>query len=262
MTPEAPSLGMFISWVSSFFVYPEWQLRRTNRKEGARMKDTNQRLAQPGSTVDFYSPDHRATVNALLATLGIRDIETQEHSERVVRFSRILGRELGLNRAQMQSLEQGALLHDIGKIGIPDAILRKPGSLTTQEWTRMREHPLLGGRILSGVRFLESASLIVVQHHERWDGRGYPYGLSGTEIDRNARIFAVADAFDAMISDRVYRAGRTFSEATEELSRRAGQQFDPEVVECFARIPEREWKLARGSRFEHVMARPAYHFSH
>jgi putative nucleotidyltransferase with HDIG domain len=214
------------------------------------MKVTNQSYTQPSNRVNLYSSDERATVNALAATLGIRDVETQGHSERVARFSSLLGRELGLSRAQMKSLEYGSLLHDIGKIGIPDAILRKPGRLTTQEWIRMREHPLLGLRILSGIGFLESASLIIVQHHERWDGRGYPHGLSGLEIDRNARIFAVADAFDAMISDRVYRAGRPFAEATEELRRRSGQQFDPEVIECFARIPEREWEAARENKLE------------
>ena len=226
------------------------------------MKDTNQSHTEPGNAVNLYSHDDRATVNVLAATLGIRDIETQGHSERVVRFSSILGRELGLNRKQMTSLEYGSLLHDIGKIGVPDAILHKPGRLTTEEWTRMRQHPLLGLRILSGVGFLESASLVVVQHHERWDGRGYPYGLSGTEIDRNARVFAVVDAFDPMISDRVYRAGRPFAEATEELRKRAGQQFDPEVVECFAGIPQREWELARAGEPEGAIDRYEYRFSH
>ena len=148
----------------------------------------------------MYTHDERATVNALAATLRIRDTETQGHSERVMRFSSLLGRELALNPAQMKSLEYGSLLHDIGKIGIPDAILHKPGRLTTEEWTRMREHPLLGLKVLSGVGFLERAALVVVQHHERWDGRGYPYGLAGTEIDRNARIFAVADAFDFLLT--------------------------------------------------------------
>src|SRR5258705_9980652 len=118
------------------------------------MKDTNQRHTQPSRSVNLHGHDDRATVNALAATLRIRDIETQGHSERVVRLSSLLGRELGLNQAQMKSLEYGSLLHDIGKIGVPDAILYKPGRLTTDEWTRMREHPLLGLRILSGVGFL------------------------------------------------------------------------------------------------------------
>jgi HD-GYP domain-containing protein (c-di-GMP phosphodiesterase class II) len=227
------------------------------------MRETNrQPQTQPPSKLKLYINDHCATVNALAATLGLRDAETKGHSERVVRFSCVLGRELGLDHSQMRSLEYGALLHDIGKIGVPDVILRKPGSLTTQEWARMREHPLLGWRILTGVGFLESASLIVLQHHERWDGRGYPYGLKGTDIDRNARIFAVADAFDAMTSDRVYRAGRAVADATEELKRRAGQQFDPEVVECFTRIPQREWELARQSRLLRAMNLSEYRLSH
>ena len=210
------------------------------------MKDTNQTCTQLSSVVESLSDDENATVNALAATLRIRDIETQGHSERVVSFSSILGRELGLTRAQMKSLRYGSLLHDIGKIGIPDAILHKPGRLISGEWARMREHPLLGLSILGGIGFLTGAALIVVQHHERWDGKGYPYGLRGSEIDRNARIFAVADAFDAMISNRVYRAGRTIAEAIEELKKQAGRQFDPEVIECFARIPLREWEeLAR-----------------
>ncbi len=225
------------------------------------MKDTNQSHIQTSSTFNLYSHDNRATVNALTATLKIRDVETQGHSERVARFSGLLGRELGLKPTQMKSLEYGSLLHDIGKIGVPDAILRKPGPLTTEEWARMREHPLLGLRILSGINFLDSASLVVVQHHERWDGRGYPYGLSGTEIDRNARIFAVADAFDAMISDRVYRAGRAFAEATEELRKHSGQQFDPEVIECFTRIPQREWELAREGKFDCAVDRQEYRLS-
>jgi HD-GYP domain-containing protein (c-di-GMP phosphodiesterase class II) len=172
----------------------------------------------------------------------------------------LLGRELGLNQAQMKSLEYGSLLHDIGKIGVPDAILHKPGPLTSEEWTRMREHPLLGSKILSTIGFLESASLVVAQHHERWDGGGYPYGLSDVRIDLNARIFAVADAFDAMISNRVYRAGRPFAEATEELRRQAGQQFDPEVIECFGRIPQRVWELAKQIKFERAKNRNQHHF--
>jgi putative nucleotidyltransferase with HDIG domain len=214
------------------------------------MKHIDRHQATPRSAGNLYYRDDGVIINSLMATLGMRDVETREHSERVVRFSNFLGRELGLNGTEMKSLEAGALLHDIGKIGIPDAILHKPGRLTSQEWTTMREHPLLGSRILRGIGFLEQASLIVLQHHERWDGKGYPYGLRGTEINRNARIFAVADAFDAMISDRVYRPGRTIAEATEELKRRSGQQFDPEVIECFAAIPEGDWHSAREGRSE------------
>jgi putative nucleotidyltransferase with HDIG domain len=208
----------------------------------------NNRIAQGaqhlGEVINLTRKDEHRTILALKAALKVRDAETMGHSERVVRFSLLLGSELGLNKAQMRSLEYGSLFHDIGKIGVPDEILRKPGPLTSLEWIKMREHPLLGFEILSRIDFLKKASLVVAQHHERWDGKGYPFGLGGVQIDRNARIFAVADAFDAMTSDRVYHAGRTFESATAELKRCAGQQFDLEVVEAFTRIPETDWIIS------------------
>ena len=188
---------------------------------------------------------YRSTLKALIKALEARDSETSGHSERVVSFSLRLGRELGLGGEQSRSLEFGSLLHDIGKIGVPDAILRKPAALTQEEWVRMREHPLHGQRILRGIEFLEGASRVVAQHHERWDGTGYPVGLKGEEIDLNARIFAVADAFDAITSDRVYRAGRPYEVAAAELEEWAGRQFDPRVVEAFRRVPPEEWETLR-----------------
>ena len=150
----------------------------------------------------------------------------------------------------LRSLEFGSLLHDIGKIGVPDAILRKPAKLSDEEWVRMREHPLHGQKILRGIEFLEGASRVVAQHHERWDGSGYPLGLRGEEIDLNARIFAVADAFDAITSDRVYRAGRSYDEALAELDGHAGLQFDPRVVEAFRHVPREEWDEIRRRSLE------------
>jgi HD-GYP domain-containing protein (c-di-GMP phosphodiesterase class II) len=179
---------------------------------------------------------NQLVLQALVTTLKIRDVETQGHSQRVVRLSLLLGQQLGLSAEEMSSLEYGSLLHDIGKIGVPDAILRKPGRLTTEEWSRMREHPLLGLQILNGIDFLRGASLVVCQHHERWDGKGYPFRLQGKDIDRNARIFAIVDAFDAMTSDRVYQTCKTVDAANAELRRSAGYQFDPEVVEAFCEI--------------------------
>jgi HD-GYP domain-containing protein (c-di-GMP phosphodiesterase class II) len=143
---------------------------------------------------------------------------------------------------ETESLALGALLHDIGKIRVPDAILHKPGKLTPEEWLRMRNHPLYGQQILSGIDFLKGGSRVVVQHHEKWDGSGYPWGLAGEEIDRNARIFAVADAFDAMTSDRVYRAGLNFEAAAAELRQEAGTHFDPQVVEAFCSISRQDWE--------------------
>jgi response regulator RpfG family c-di-GMP phosphodiesterase len=184
---------------------------------------------------------YRATLKALAHALETRDAETHGHSERVVTFSLRLGRELGLGQAEMRSLEFGSLLHDIGKIGVPDAILRKPAKLTDEEWVKMREHPLHGQAILRGIEFLEGATRVVGQHHEKWDGSGYPLGLRGEEIDLNARIFAVADAFDAMTSDRVYRKGKPYEAAAEELELYAGKQFDPNVVAAFRKVPREDW---------------------
>jgi putative nucleotidyltransferase with HDIG domain len=188
---------------------------------------------------------YRTTLKALTAALETRDLETHGHSERVVNFSLRLGHELGLDAEQMRSLEFGSLLHDIGKIGVPDAILRKPAKLTEDEWVRMREHPLHGQKILRGIEFLEGAARVVAEHHEKWDGSGYPLGLKGERIDLNARIFAVADAFDAITSDRVYRAGRSYDEALAELDAFSGIQFDPRVVEGFRRVPREEWDEIR-----------------
>jgi response regulator RpfG family c-di-GMP phosphodiesterase len=191
---------------------------------------------------------YRMTLKALTAALETRDHETHGHSERVVNFSLRLGREMNLDAEQMRSLEFGALLHDIGKIGVPDAILRKPARLTEGEWLKMREHPLHGSAIIKGIDFLEGAARVVAQHHEKWDGSGYPAGLKGEEIDLNARIFAVADAFDAMTSDRVYKRGRPYEAAAEELTRCAGAHFDPHVVEAFRRVPRGEWHRMRRTR--------------
>src|SRR5437764_278542 len=199
-----------------------------------------------GSLGDAY----RSTLESLTAALETRDSETHGHSERVVNFSLRLGRELKLGEEQLRSLEFGSLLHDIGKIGVPDAILRKPAALSEREWVKMREHPRHGQKILSGIEFLEGASRVVAQHHEKWDGSGYPLGLRAEQIDLNARIFSVADAFDAITSDRVYRRGRSYEEAIAELETFSGRQFDPEVVEAFRRVPREEWDEIRRRSFE------------
>jgi HD-GYP domain-containing protein (c-di-GMP phosphodiesterase class II) len=145
----------------------------------------------------------------------------------------------------MKALEFGSLLHDIGKIGVPDAILRKPAKLTDEEWVLMREHPIHGQQILRGIKFLTGAACVVAQHHEKWDGSGYPLGLVGEDIDICARIFSVADAFDAITSDRVYRKGRSYEAAAAELDEWTGRQFDPKVVEAFHRVPQEDWDELR-----------------
>ncbi|NNE68640.1 MAG: HD domain-containing protein [Pyrinomonadaceae bacterium] len=183
------------------------------------------------------------TLKALIQALETRDAETRGHSARVVTFSLRLAHELGLDKDQKRDLELGAMLHDIGKIGVPDAILRKPSKLNKREWEKMKLHPLQGNRILRGIPFLEGAAKVVLQHHERWDGTGYPNKVRGDQIDINARVFAVADAFDAMTSDRAYSPGRSFDEACEELKRCSGSQFDPGVIEAFHAVPETDWEF-------------------
>ena len=196
----------------------------------------NDITAEAPQQIGTIAPADQATLSALITTLRVRDAETELHCERVVSLSILIGRELGLDHDQMVSLKYGAQLHDIGKIGVPDAILRKPGRLTTEEWTTMRRHPSIGLQILSGIPFLHDASSVVAQHHERWDGKGYPDGLVGEEICANARIFTVVDAFDAMTNNRAYQLGKGIDAALDELQRCAGKQFDPEVVDAFIRM--------------------------
>ncbi len=201
-----------------------------------------QRTIELDKALNSLEGAYRSTLKALTAALETRDSETHGHSERVVSYSLRLGREYGLSGEVMKALEFGSLLHDIGKIGVPDSILRKPAKLTEEEWVRMREHPLHGQQILRGIEFLQGASRVVAQHHEKWDGTGYPLGLRSEEIDICARIFSVADAFDAITSDRVYRRGKPYEAAAQELDDWAGRQFDPKVVEAFHRVPKEDWE--------------------
>jgi putative nucleotidyltransferase with HDIG domain len=201
-----------------------------------------QRTAELDQALNSLEDAYRSTLKALTAALETRDLETHGHSERVVSYSMRLGREYGLDGERLKALEFGSLLHDIGKIGVPDLILRKPAKLTSEEWVLMREHPVHGQQILRGIKFLEGAARVVAQHHEKWDGSGYPLGLSGDDIDICARIFSVADAFDAITSDRVYRKGKPYEAAAQELDEWAGKQFDPKVVEAFHRVPPEDWR--------------------
>jgi putative nucleotidyltransferase with HDIG domain len=197
--------------------------------------ETNPCLA---STLDSsYQP----ILRALMVVLEARNIETRGHSERVVTYSVRLAHELGLDEADMQAIELGALLHDIGKIGIEDKILLKPEQLTGPEWIEMRKHTEKGAQIIEGIPMLRAALPIITQHHERWDGTGYPAGLTAELIDIKARIFTVADALDAITSDRPYDPARCFAAARDELVMGAGKQFDPKVVEAFCRVPLDEW---------------------
>jgi len=196
-------------------------------------------------TLERLYVNYRATLRALAAALEARDVETRGHSERVVAYCMRLGKQLGLAGRDIIALEHGALLHDIGKIGVPDAILLKRGSLNEEEWKQMRRHVEYGAQILRGIDFLEGAARIVAQHHERYNGEGYPNRLIGDKITVGARIFAVADAVDAITSDRPYRRAQPFEAAAEELSKCSGTHFDPAVVRAFVEVPMDGWRELR-----------------
>lgn len=203
-----------------------------------------QRLTQ---AFDELDKTYKATLQALTGLLDTRDVATHGHSVRVVAFTLRLAKEVGItDPARLRAIEQGALLHDVGKIGVADAVLRKPGSLDDTEWEQMRSHPELGYTMLKDIAFLKEALAIVRYHHEHWDGSGYPHGLKAEQIPLEARIFTVADAFDAITSMRPYSRARTYSEATAILLEESGKTFDPEVVQAFLRVPEDDWKYLRG----------------
>jgi response regulator RpfG family c-di-GMP phosphodiesterase len=180
---------------------------------------------------------YRATLQALGSAIDTRDTGTEAHSQRVHGYSIVIARALGVGEVELRDLEHGVLLHDIGKIGIPDAILLKPGPLTPDEWRIMRTHPEIGKRLVERIPFLRGAVPVVYHHHERWDGTGYPLGLRGEAIPLGARIFAVADALDAMTMDRPYSRAIAMEAAREEIQRCAGSHFDPRVVATFRSIP-------------------------
>jgi len=179
------------------------------------------------------------TLAALMSALDARDRETEGHSTRVSELACLLSAELGLNASALKAIERGALLHDIGKIGVSDTILHKPSPLSSEEWKVMRLHPDIGARIIEGIPFLEETLPIIRYHHERWDGSGYPVGLSGNDIPFQARIFAIADAFDALTSDRPYRKRISGAEALAYLREQAGVLFDPDIVLAFERMWEK-----------------------
>ncbi|HZJ54835.1 MAG TPA: HD domain-containing phosphohydrolase [Myxococcaceae bacterium] len=176
---------------------------------------------------------YQTTLLALVRALDAREHETSDHSQRVVKYTEAIADRLSLRGPELEEIGRGALLHDIGKIGVPDAVLLKPAKLTADEWKEMRRHPDIGYDMIRSIEFLNTPAAIVLSHQERFDGRGYPRGLRGEEIHIGARIFAVADTLDAMTSDRPYRKSTTFENAVDEIKRCAGSQFDPEVVRAF-----------------------------
>jgi HD-GYP domain-containing protein (c-di-GMP phosphodiesterase class II) len=203
------------------------------------------------------SVSYDGTLDALTAALDLRDRETEGHSRRVVEYTARLARQMGLPEPEISSICRGALIHDIGKIGVPDAILLKPGLLDTEERRIMEKHPIAGYEMLLGVPYLAQEIPIVLAHQEHWDGTGYPFGLHGNEIPLGARLFAIADTFDALTSDRPYRLARSCEEALVVIAEQAGTQFDPQAVAAFLTVPAQEWEAIRTKVFDQVRRRRA-----
>jgi ribonuclease P protein subunit RPR2 len=208
-------------------------LRETFKRERARAQELQH--------------SYRATVSALSNAVEARDAYTGKHAERVSAYGAEIAGVVGLPLGENPELEFGFLLHDIGKVAIPDAILYKPDTLTEEERTLMEQHPLIGAEIVGRVGFLSGAIEVVRSHHERWDGRGYPDGLAGEAIPLSARVFAVADVLDALTTDRPYRPASTFGVARQMISSESGAQFDPRVIEAFTSIED--------STFERIAAK-------
>jgi putative nucleotidyltransferase with HDIG domain len=181
-----------------------------------------------GDMVDEEAPDQ--LVAQLVRAIDMRDTYTGQHSSAVGELARRVGRRLGMRDGELWLLVQAARLHDVGKLGVPDSVLNKPGPLDDEEWETVREHAELGADILARVRGLEPVARFVRSHHERWDGRGYPDGLTAGEIPLASRIVAACDAFHAMTTDRPYRAALSLDQALDELEACSGTQFDPGVV--------------------------------
>ena len=221
-------------------------LKRENLRVTTELRQRTEALEQVNQSLDALVEERTSNLlDGLVSALDLRDSETQWHSRRVGRYARRLAQEIGLAGRELDDIERGATLHDIGKIGVRDAVLLKPGPLNEQEWVEMRRHPALGYEILKGIDFLARARLIPLHHQERFDGTGYPQGLKGSAICLGARIFAVVDTYDAITNDRPYRKCQTYEVARGEIVKCAGTQLDPEVVHAWLRIPQAEWDAIR-----------------
>jgi HD-GYP domain-containing protein (c-di-GMP phosphodiesterase class II) len=221
------------------------ELARTQREAAARQQqleryaaDLREIFKQERARAQELSRSYRATVRALANAVEARDAYTGGHAERVTAYGIALAHAVGLTAETGAETEFGFLLHDIGKVGVPDAILWKTSSLTAEEYALIARHPVIGWDILRDVEFLGEGKLVVRHHHERWDGTGYPDGLAGEQIPVAARVFALADALDALTTDRPYRPASSFADARAEIHRAAGSQFDPEVVAAYDTIAD------------------------
>jgi response regulator RpfG family c-di-GMP phosphodiesterase len=210
--------------------------RRLVRENRGYQQHLEARVGEQARQIESLVVD---ALRSLATAIDTRDDYTGGHVERVARYAAATGRELGLERDELRALWIGALLHDVGKIGVSDAILRKPGALTPGEYDEMKRHPEIGARVMASSSFLQPGLHAVLHHQEWWNGAGYPAGLSGEEISLHGRIVAVVDCYDAIVTARPYRGAASDEAAFAELRACAGTQFDPRVVEAFIRAAER-----------------------
>ena len=211
------------------------------RKAGGNSMDAAEQEAEENMykrKLFYRESHHNAIITSVMATMYERSEETEEHAQRIAQLSVIIGEAMNLSQKSIDDLRLLAMLHDIGKIGIDDRILKKPGPLTKEEWDSMKKHPEIGYRITMSSKELEPVAKYILHHHERWDGKGYPSGIGGKDIPLLSRILAVVDAYDAMTEDRVYRKAMSAEEALVELKNNTGQQFDPEIVRLFSDLVE------------------------
>jgi diguanylate cyclase (GGDEF)-like protein len=217
-------------------------LLKENALYRAKLEDmVKSKSAELTTALDNIKVAYEFSLETMVAMLDAREFETGQHSIRVRDLTLVLSKAMNISDTIMDEIGRGALLHDIGKIGIPDSILMKPGSLTEEEWVIVRKHPEIGHRFMTNNTYLQTAAAIVLSHHERWDGKGYPHGLKGEAIPLGARIFSVIDAYDAMRSPRIYKKSVSVEKAVAEIKSKSGTQFDPKVVDVFLLcIPELE----------------------
>jgi putative nucleotidyltransferase with HDIG domain len=221
------------------------ELARRDRESAAQARqleryaaDLRETFLQERERSAQLTSSYMATVRALSNAVEARDSYTGKHAERVAAYAIEIARTLGVARPDAAEIEFGFLLHDIGKVAMPDAILFKPGALTDEERALMARHPVVGAEIMDGIEFLQEAAKVVRSHHERWDGSGYPDGLAADDIPLTARVFAVADVLDALTTDRPYRPRMPLAQARALIVESSGSHFDPAVVEAFGRVPD------------------------
>ncbi len=219
------------------------KINESTLKKYRRLQLEKQRsLSKALALEDIYD----STLENLMTALDLRDVETFGHSRTVAKYSQVLSQILGIDDpGKLDNIRKGSLLHDVGKIAIPDSILKKPGPLSQEEWLKIRRHPQLGFGLIKEIKLVEEVGNIILYHHEKYDGTGYPNQLKKYQIPLESRIFALADALDAITSHRPYRRKQSFSFARKEITEKKGSQFDPDIVEAFRSLEPRQWEKIR-----------------